>query len=158
MGLESGKGGCPVLPEAGTAWQKVMHHRTAVDSKLLERTGLDEFTLRRVRKAFMLAHRRLTFKSKRLLVEGGTSPRFAFMHATLTTCFSGAAWTKWLSYLEHSSGELEEMCRGEYPISPYLVRVYSALFGIKVDFLLVGSTPQADRVGASIDVIPLSAG
>ena len=147
-----------MLPEAGTAWQKVMHHRTAVDSKLLERTGLDEFTLRRVRKAFMRAHRKLSFKDKRTLIEGGTSPRFACMHATLNTCFSGEAWAKWLTYLEHTSGELEDMCRGEYPISPYLVRVYSALFGIKVDFLLVGATPQTDRVGASIDVIPLSAG
>lgn len=147
-----------MLPLAGTAWQKATHHRTAVDNKLLERTGLDEITLHRVRKAFMLAHRRLTFTEKRALVESGTSSRFAFMHATLNACFSDDAWVKWLKYLEHSRGELEEMCRGEYPISPYLVRVYSALFGIKVDFLLVGAAPQTDRVGASIDVIPLSAG
>lgn len=147
-----------MLAGARTAWHKALHHRTAIDSKLLEKTELDEFTLFRVRKAFMQLHAKLPYKARGALVENGTYPRFTFMHSVLDGCLSPQAWEKWLRYLEHTREELDEMCRGEYPISPYLVRVYSALFGIKVDFLLVGASPQADRVGASIDVVPLTAG
>lgn len=137
---------------------RVAHHRTAIDAKLMEKTGLDEFTLLRIRKAFVQEYERLPYKNKRLLGEGGTCPRFALMQNVLQQRLSDEAVGMWLRYLEHSSEDLAEMCRGEFPISPYLVRVYSALFGIKVDFLLVGSAPVADRVGANIDPIPLTAG
>lgn len=137
---------------------KRAHHptRTAVDAKLLERTGLDEFTLRRVRKEFMSRCERLTYADKKALAEGGSVPRFRLMIGVLKDMWDSDRWNAWLKYLEHDDRDIDEMCRGEYPISPYLIRVFSALFGIKVDFLLLGSTPSVDRVGANIDVWPLT--
>ncbi|HLN60984.1 MAG TPA: hypothetical protein VK464_05475 [Symbiobacteriaceae bacterium] len=130
--------------------------RTAVDAKLMERTALDEFTLRRVRKEFMRRADKLTYADKRALAEGGTCPRFRLMITVLRESWDETCWTAWLRYLEHSDQDIDEMCRGEYPISPYLIRVFSALFGIKVDFLLLGSAPSVDKVGANIDVWPLT--
>lgn len=130
--------------------------RTAVDAKLLERTGLDEFSVRRLRKEFVQRYNRLSYTEKRALSEGGTCPRFTMMIEALRTVWGEGHWKAWLLYLEHSDRDVEEMCRGEYPISPYLIRVFSALFGIKVDFLLLGSAPAADRAGANIDVWPLT--
>lgn len=130
--------------------------RTAVDAKLMERTGIDEFTLRRVRKEFMFRCTKMTYADKRALAEGGTVPRFRLMISVLRDCWDAQGWNAWLRYLEHSEQDVDEMCRGEYPISPYLIRVFSALFGIKVDYLLLGSTPAVDKVGANIDVWPVS--
>lgn len=127
-----------------------------MDTKLMERTGLDEFTLRRLRKEFMVRCNRLPYAEKRALAEGGTCPRFAFMNAVLRDLWTAERWTAWLRYLEHSQQDVDEMCRGDYPISPYMIRVYSALFGIKVDFLLLGTTPCVDKVGANIDVWPMT--
>lgn len=130
--------------------------RTAVDAKLMERTNLDEFTLRRVRKEFMHRTDRMTYAEKRALAEGGTCPRFRLMVAVLRESWDADRWNAWLRYLEHTDQDVEEMCRGEYPISPYLIRVFSALFGIKVDYLLLGTAPSVDKVGANIDVWPLT--
>ncbi len=122
----------------------------------MERTGLDEFTLRRLRKEFMLRMGRTAYPERRALAEGGTIPRFAFMVRVMRELWSGEHWQAWLRYLEHSEQDVEEMCRGEYPISPWLIRVFSALFGIKVDFLLIGTPPCVDRIGANIDVWPMT--
>jgi hypothetical protein len=145
-----------VLPQRLGTKRTVHPTRTAVDAKLMERTGLDEFTLRRVRKDFMRRVTRLTYADKRALTEGGTCPRFRLMITVLKESWDESCQAAWLRYLEHSEQDIEEMCRGEYPISPYLIRVFSALFGIKVDFLLLGSTPCVDKVGANIDVWPLT--
>lgn len=130
--------------------------RTAVDSKLMERTGIDEFTLRRLRKEFMLTFNRMTYAEKRALAEGGTCPRFTVMISVMRGLWNLERWNAWLTYMEHPQRDVDEMCRGEYPISPYLIRVFSALFGIKVDYLLLGSTPAVDKVGANIEVWPLT--
>lgn len=130
--------------------------RTAVDVRLLERTGLDEFTLRRLRKEFLLRCSRLTYPERRRLAEAATWQRFRIMTETLRDVWQERHWNRWLRYLEHTPEDIEEMCRGEYPISPYLIRVFSALFGIKVDYLLLGAMPTADRAGACIEVWPLT--
>lgn len=135
---------------------RVAHHRTAIDEKLIEKTGLDECTLRRIRKQFMLQYLQLSFAEKRLMGEGGTTLRFGFMNTLLQNTLQPEAHKAWLTYLEHSELDIADMVRGEYPISPYMIRVYSALFGLKVEFLLLGSTPTADRTGANIDVWPLT--
>lgn len=145
-----------MLPQRMGAGRAAHPTRTAVDTKLMEKTGLDEFTLRRVRKAFMTRCSKISYADKRALAEGGTCPRFRLMIDLLRTEWDETMWTSWLRYLEHTDQDVEEMCRGEYPISPYLIRVFSALFGIKVDFLLLGSTPSVDRVGANIDVWPMT--
>lgn len=129
--------------------------RTAVDAKLMERTGIDELSLRRVRKEFLNRIQRLTYLEKRSLAESGTYPRFRLMINALTDLWSEECWAGWLRYLEHTQQDIDEMCRGEYPISPYIIRVFSALFGIKVDFLLLGTSPAVDRIGASIDIWPM---
>ncbi|HEY8345664.1 MAG TPA: hypothetical protein VIL07_00075 [Symbiobacteriaceae bacterium] len=130
--------------------------RTAVDEKLIERTGLDEITLRRLRKEFHLRCSRLTYPQRLSLAEAPTCVRLRLMIDTLRDVWQEHHWEGWLRYLEHTREELDEMCRGEYPISPYLIRVFSALFGIKVDFLLLGSMPTMDRTGASIEVLPMT--
>lgn len=145
-----------MLPQHHGSNRGVHATRTAVDAKLMERTGLDEFTLRRVRKEFMGRCGKMTYADKRALAEGGTVPRFRIMIAVLRESWDSERWNAWLKYLEHSDQDIDEMCRGEYPISPYLIRVFSALFGIKIDFLLLGTTPAVDKVGANIDVWPLS--
>lgn len=134
----------------------IAHHRTLVDNKLMEKSGLDEVSLRRVRKAFMLRYKNLNYKERQALAEEGTCARFHLMDSVLRHHLGHWMWQRWLVYLEHTERDLEEMCRGEYPISPYLMRVYSALFGIKIDFLLLGDMPVRDRVGANIDVWPLT--
>jgi hypothetical protein len=130
--------------------------RTAVDAKLVEKTTLDEFSIRRLRKEFITHCGRLTYAEKRVLTEGGTVTRFRMMITTMADAWSEERQEAWLRYLEHTRQDVAEMCAGEYPISPYLVRVFSALFGIKVDFLLLGTTPCVDRHGANIDVWPLT--
>ncbi|HWI64364.1 MAG TPA: hypothetical protein VNT75_21195 [Symbiobacteriaceae bacterium] len=145
-----------MLPQSYGSSRSVHPTRTAVDAKLMERTGLDEFTLRRVRKVFLTRCGKLTYADKRALAEGGTVPRFSVMISVLRDSLDRQQWSTWLRYLEHTDQDIDEMCRGEYPISPYLIRVFSALFGIKVDYLLLGSSPAVDKVGANIDVWPLS--
>lgn len=145
-----------MLPGAGVYRRKVTHCGTAVDTKLMERTGLDELTLRRVRKALMTRFARLSWGARSRLLEGGTYPRFNFLNLVLTETLAGDVWQVWLKYLEHSEEDLNEMGRGEYPISPYMIRIYSALFGIKVDFLLVGMPPTAEPRGVPIDLWPLT--
>jgi len=117
---------------------------------------MDEFSLHRARKEFAIRSQKLTYAEKRAMYEGGTCPRFRFMISVLRDVWTEERWNEWLRYLEHTQQDVDEMCRGEYPISPYLIRVFSALFGIKVDFLLLGSAPSVDKVGANIDVWPLT--
>jgi hypothetical protein len=143
-----------VLPHRMTG--RVAHCKTAIDEKLMEKTGLDEFTLRRLRKLFAQRYLQLSYTDKRALSDGGTSQRFAFMTRLLRAELQQEAKEAWLRYLEHSELDIDDMVRGEYPISPYIIRVYSALFGIKVDFLLLGSTPTADKNGTNIDVWPMT--
>lgn len=145
-----------MLPQQKRSGSLAHATRTAVDAKLMERTGLDEFTLRRLRREFMVRCTQLTYADKRALAEGGTCPRFRFMISVMRNLWDGERWEGWLAYLEHSQQDIDEMCRGEYPISPYLIRVFSALFGIKVEFLLLGTSPCVDRVGANIDVWPMT--
>jgi hypothetical protein len=120
----------------------------------MERSGLDEVNLRRIRKTFMTRCAALAYPQRQMLAEGGTCPRFQLMIQVLEDTWGVRQWEAWLRYLEHTREDLAEMCRGEYPISPYLIRVFSALFGIRVEFLLLGSAPCVDRVGANIDVWP----
>jgi hypothetical protein len=135
---------------------KATHFRTAIDEKLMEKTRLDEFTLRRIRKAFALRFARLSYVERRALSEGGTCVRFGFMYRLLRTEFLPEHWEAWVRYLEHSDRDFDDMVHGEYPISPYIIRVHSALFGIKVDFLMQGAAPAADKTGANIDIWPLT--
>lgn len=128
---------------------------TAVDEKLMERTGFHPWTLRRLRHEFTRAWERLSYGQRKALAEGGACPRFTWMNEVLRGLWAPEDWNAWLTYLEHPEQDLAEMCRGEYPISPYMIRLYSALFGIKVDFLLLGYPPACDRIGANIDVVPL---
>lgn len=122
----------------------------------MERSGIDEFSLRRVRKEFIHRFNRMAYAERRTLCEGGTCPRFAMMIGHLRELWAEEHWAGWLQYLEHTVQDIDEMCRGEYPISPYLIRVFSALFGIKVDFLLLGTAPAVDKTGANIDAWPLA--
>jgi len=145
-----------VLPNRMQSGRASHPTRTAVDVKLMERTGLDEFSLRRLRKEFVNRFGRMAYTEKRSLADGGTCPRFTLMIDVLRSLWSNARWEAWLQYLEHSQRDIDEMCRGEYPISPYLIRVFSALFGIKVDFLLLGTTPSVDKTGANIDAWPMT--
>lgn len=138
--------------------EELAHHRTLVDAKLMEKSSLSELALRRVRRAFMLQYHESGYLQQRALVVEGICARFNFMNRALAQTFTPDEYAAWLAYLEHSQGDIADMCRGEYPISPYMVRVYSALFGIKIDFLLSGMSPQPDKVGANIDVWPISAG
>lgn len=128
--------------------------RTAVDAKLMERSGLDEVSLRRVRRAFREQWNRAPFAEKKALAEGSICGRYRFVTDLLTTVWARETWRLWLRYLEHSERDIEEMRHGEYPISPYNVRLFSALLGIKVDFLLMGAWPMSDHVGANIDAYP----
>jgi plasmid maintenance system antidote protein VapI len=59
-------------------------------------------------------------------------------------------WQAFLAVIEYEQHDIDEMCRGEYPISPSVIRIFSALFGLKVEFLLLGQAPVVDRVGGSI--------
>jgi len=97
----------------------------------------------------------MSYLEKHTLSSGGTFPRFRFMHTIMQGVLTDDEQAAWRSYIDHSPRDLDEMCRGEYPIGPYIIRVMSALFGVKVDFLLLGSAPAVDRVGASIDVWPM---
>lgn len=128
--------------------------RTLVDAKLMARSGLDEVNLRRARRAFRERWRRAPGAEKLRLVEGGTAARFAFVVETLRSAWSPDVWGLWLRYLEHTEAEIDEMVAGEYPISPYMVRLISALLGVKVDFLTAGCWPAGDHLGPDIDACP----
>lgn len=128
--------------------------RTLVDAKLMARSGLDEVNLRRARRAFRERWRRAPGAEKLRLAEGGMVARFAFVVETLRSVWSPEAWGVWLGYLEHTEAEIDEMLAGDYPISPYMVRVSSALLGVKVDFLTAGCWPTGDYRGPDIDACP----
>lgn len=128
--------------------------RQNVDQELCDRLQLDKFSLARLRREFWRGYGHLTFTEKRALASGGTCPRFAHMVAILRRVWTPAQWQTWLRYFYHTDRDIDEMCRGEYPISPYIVRVMSALFGIKADFMCLGSAPVADSVGVNIEMWP----
>jgi len=131
--------------------------RTGVDAKVMQRTGLDEMTLLRLRRDFHQRVGVLIYAEKHKLATSGTAPRFKFMHTTMQDILTTDQQAAWQAHIEHSTRDLDDMCRGEYPISPYILRVYSALFGIKVDYLLLGSKPVVDPIGASIEIWPMAA-
>lgn len=120
----------------------------------MERSGLDEISLRRVRRAFMSHWNASSYGAKKALSEGSICVRYRFVTDLLTEVWPAETWRLWLRYLEHTERDIEEMRQGEYPISPYIVRLFSALFGIKVDFLLLGAWPISDHVGPNIDAFP----
>ncbi|MFZ5814975.1 MAG: hypothetical protein ACOY93_06685 [Bacillota bacterium] len=119
----------------------------------MERSGLDEVNLRRVRRAFMDGWKRAPYTKKKAIADGAICVRFRFVTDLIREVWPEEAWVLWLGYLEHSEPDIEEMRAGEYPISPYIVRLFSALLGIKVDFLLIGTWPISDQAGASIDIL-----
>lgn len=128
--------------------------RTRIDQKLMERSGLDEVNLRRARRAFQRRWLRTPAPERWRLAEAGTAQRFEYVVCTLRSAWSPEVWNLWLRYLEHTDAEIDEMVAGEYPISPYIVRVISALLGVSVDFLQTGAWPARDRLGHDIDVCP----
>jgi len=128
--------------------------RTAVDDKLMARSGLDEVSLRRARRAFRERWRRTPADEKRRLAEGPLAERFRFVIETLGAAWAPEIWQLWLRYLEHPESDLAEMVAGEYPISPYIIRLKSALLGVKVDFLSAGAWPVGDYLGPNIDAYP----
>jgi hypothetical protein len=128
--------------------------RTAVDTKLMERSGLDEISLRRVRRAFMARWNASPYAVKQALADGSICVRYRFVTDLLKNLWPAETWRLWLRYLEHTERDIEEMRQGEYPISPFIVRLFSALLGIKVDFLLMGAWPISDSVGPNIDAYP----
>lgn len=117
----------------------------STDALLLERSGLDEFTLHRLRAAF---RRSLKARNKELREanKGSVTSRFSWLVGIMRDVFTPAQQTAWLAYLEHSSHDIEDMCSGVYPISPYLTRIYSALFGVGVEWLLFGKGPYKGSV------------
>lgn len=133
-----------------------MRLRTGVDTKLIERSGLNEFAILRLRRELWRQTGRLTYAERLRLAEGGTVPRLRLLISIMHQVWDERTCALWLNYIDYSEQDIEEMCRGEYPISPYLIRVFSALFGIRVDFLLLGSEPSVDKVGANIDLWPLA--
>lgn len=128
--------------------------RTAVDAKLMERSKLDEISLRRVRRAYRERWHRASLSEKRALIEGSIADRYRFVVDILRSVWQRETWELWLRYLEHTDKDIDEMMAGEYPISPYLVRLYSALLGVKVDFLTMGAWPSGDQMGPNIDAWP----
>ncbi len=128
--------------------------RTLMDGKLMDRSGLDEVNLRRARRAFQERWMRTPPHERRRLAEAGTVDRFALVIDTLRSAWSLEVWRLWLRYLEHTDAEIDEMVAGEYPISPYMMRVNSALLGVTVDFLAAGCWPAEDVHGPDIDVCP----
>lgn len=131
---------------------------TASDAKLRERSGLSSWDVQRLRRAFWLTTAKWSYTEREALSAGGTCPRFKALCTIMRVTWGDLIWTEWLRYIEHSAQDVEEMCRGEYPISPFLIRNFSALFGIKVDFLLLGTNPAVDRAGVNIDVWPMTGG
>ena len=128
--------------------------RTAVDAKLMARSGLDELNLRRVRRAYRERWNRASFAEKRGLIDGGITDRYGFVVDVLKSVWQPETWDLWLRYLEHSDRDIDEMIAGEYPISPYIIRLFSALLGVKVDFLTLGAWPSGDLMGPNIDAYP----
>lgn len=126
--------------------------RTAVDTKLQERYPIDSFTLIRLRRELHQGWRVLTSAERKALSEGGTVPRFAMLIKAMEKVLIPDQWARWLGYTEYHQRDIDEMCRGEYPISPWLIRVFSAPFGINVDYLLLGTGPEVERAGANIDL------
>jgi hypothetical protein len=124
------------------------------DEKLCERVGLTPWDLIRLRKAMWTAWRKTSRTSWRILSEGGTAPRFGWLELLIVKVWSIDLWERWLRHLEHSERDLTEMAQGNYPISPYIIRNYSALFGIMVEFLLLGAPPVIDKIGANIELWP----
>lgn len=135
--------------------RKAAHHRTEIDGDLLSRTGLDELSLCRLRKALWRRFGALSYRDRTRLLEGGMHARLTFLNDVLRQTLPPAQWARWLRYIEHGEEDLADMARGEYPVSPYLIRLYSALFGIRVEYLLVGQEPEPSPQGVRIDLFDI---
>lgn len=128
-----------------------------MDDKLCRKIGIERFRLAHTRRQLWNKWDSLTYADKRTFVEGGTAPRFSLLaNLTRTTWGVMGEWERLLDYLEHTDQDIREMERGEYPIAPCVIRVFSALYGVKINFLVLGSAPEVDKVGANIDVWPLA--
>ncbi len=120
----------------------------------MERSGLDELNLRRVRRKFTQRWNSAPYTQKRALTDEGICARFRFVTDILQEVWSIETWADWLVYLEHNEQDLAEMRQGEYPISPYIVRLFSALLGIRTDFLMIGAWPCSEVRQHNIDAYP----
>lgn len=133
--------------------------RPNVDEKLCAKIGLQRFDLAHLRRQLWLKVEAMTYADKRAMAEGGTVPRFVLLNQIILQEWRRVGhWERWLKYLDHTDQDVEEMERGEYPILPYLIRNFSALFGITVDFIMLGIGPVADPVGVNIEVWPIASG
>lgn len=131
--------------------------RTAVDDRLCERLRLVPFDLIRLRREFYHEiYSKLSHKGRRTLAMGGMYPRFELMDLAMLSAWNGPLRSYWLGLVDHPQRDIDEMIKGTYPISPYVIRLYSALFGIRPDFLLLGREPAVERNGTSIEVWPMA--
>lgn len=131
--------------------------QTVVDDPLKEKTSLDSWTIARLRKAFRQEYDGLNLTQRAALAEGTDADRLSLMVAVMRDrVLNDEQWSSWLRYCGDEPGDVEEMCQGAFTISPFLVRMYSAVFGIKVQYLLLGDRPELNIDGRDVAVWPLT--
>ena len=133
----------------------VEYNRT-IPHDLIEKTGLDTMTILRARRELARHIGNMKYLELRSLPEMGIGARFGILDAIMRNILTEqnrgqegkfgetpkAAYAEWVQkYLEFTPNDTDEMTKSEYPISPYVIRRYSALFGISPDFLLRGDKP-----------------
>lgn len=77
--------------------------RTGVDAKLMQRTGLDGFTLTRLRRAFHQHVGVVIYAEKHRLATSGTAPRFKVMQKLIEDVLTLNQQAAWREYIGHNS-------------------------------------------------------
>lgn len=139
----------------GRPWLQKVH----TDIELCRRTGLHPWDLLTARRWLYKRYRPLAIREREFLADGGTFRRFAFLNQeVLGKAWRAPPWELWLRYLGLRIDELDLMCRGEYPIDPWTIRLYTALFGMQMEFLMLGDPPAPAREPININMMPETSG
>lgn len=92
-------------------------------------TGLDELTLRRVRRAFRVGLDRIPWPSRiRLLSRQHLT--FAYLNIILCDTLPAHQWQTWLKYVNTSETHITTMCRNTSPIPKTILGPYEVLFAM----------------------------
>lgn len=123
----TGEGAEPSIPTPR------LPEQAAAALQLIERSDLDELTVRRLRRNLRGVWRALTPAHGRFLVEAAFTVRLQALDLVVRRTLTPEQRPIWLRFLGLTEEELEAMLRKGAPPTPEVVQIYSALFEMAKD-------------------------
>lgn len=125
---------------------------TEADRALSEATGIDRFTLRRLREKFHRQWSELPAEDRTAFGAVHPGARLGLMYYAIRDVLSDRQLCDWVVYSGYTLDDVEDRCwtQSRKPVDADLMTRYSLLFGITREFLRAGLAPIPNRHAAHI--------